>query len=192
MHTRGADRSSDFIDHFGRGRPWNVTIPVFAGHGILCGNKRRISVGLQLAAGNLIANETTRILKTAFGRRRPYETDSPFEFFENGSAFYSGNTVSVFTMATILSKNFPRQDLGLIGIHGDVPVIPVLSFSIGGFVGLQRLYSNNHWASDVFFGALAGYPMGCTVVHLGKKVSLGSLFIVPGQSWSLLWGLHID
>jgi hypothetical protein len=191
LHNGPADSFFEFVEHFGKGGPYFVSVPLLAGHGLLFNSKKSLAVSGELVVGYVASQGITRLLKTAFGRKRPYETDSPFEFFEGGSSFYSGHTVTIFTFATIISKNFPRQNLGFIGLHGGLPVIPVFSYSLAGLVGIQRLYSNQHWTSDVFFGALAGYVMGSTIVHFGRKVRLGSFIIAPGESPILLWSLQI-
>jgi membrane-associated phospholipid phosphatase len=191
LHNGPADSFFEIVEHFGKGGPYFVAVPILAGHGLLFGNRKSIAVSGELAVGCVASQGITRLLKTAFGRKRPYETDSPFEFFEGGSSFYSGHTVTIFTFATIISKNFPRQNLGFIGLHRDLPVIPIFSYSLAGLVGIQRLYSNQHWTSDVFFGALAGYTIGSTIVHFGKKVHLGSFIIGPGESPILLWSLRV-
>ncbi|MFQ6008873.1 MAG: phosphatase PAP2 family protein, partial [Candidatus Zixiibacteriota bacterium] len=191
LHNGTADSFFEIVEPFGKGRLYFVSVPLFAGHGLLFNNKKSFTVSGELAIGYIFSQEVTRLLKAAFGRKRPYEADSPFKFFEGGSSFYSGHTVTIFTFATIISKNFPRQNLGFIGLHRDLPVIPVFSYSLAGLVGIQRLYSNQHWTSDVFFGALAGYVIGSAVVHFGGKICLSSFLIAPGESPIFLWSLHI-
>jgi hypothetical protein len=41
----------------------------------------------------------------------------------------------------------------------------------------QRIYSNNHWATDVYFAALAGYAVGSLAVHLGDGLRTGKFHL---------------
>ncbi len=182
-HNHAADHFSRAIRQYGMVGPYAITIPMFAGYGLLFKNQKSLYVAGELAGGAIIAGGVTEVIKKTFGRERPYETSSPFKFFKGGSSFYSGHSISAWTFATILSKNYPRQDLGFLGIHDEVPLLPIVTYTAAGLVCIQRLYSHNHWASDVYYGALAGYGTGSLVVHLGNKMRqrrLGLSFDHPG------------
>ncbi len=169
MRGRAADDFSLFIRHFGTSGPFMIAMPLLAGHGLIFRNKKSYYIAGELAAGLLVGTGVTMGVKKAFGRERPYQTDSPFKFFKGGSSFYSGHSITAWTFATVISKNYPRQNLGFMGIRGEPPVVPVLMYSAAGLVCVQRLYSHNHWASDVYYGALAGYATGSAAVYLGNK-----------------------
>lgn len=169
LHNDISSKIFQRIEPFGRKGIYYASVPLFITQGLVFKNKKSLMVGAELFVGFQVANGFTYLVKSGFGRKRPFESDSPYDFFKGGSAFYSGHTVNIFTFATILSKNYPKQDLNLIGIDKELPVVPILSYSIAGLVGLQRLYDNSHWASDVYFGALAGYVFGSLIVHFGNK-----------------------
>jgi membrane-associated phospholipid phosphatase len=174
-HNNAADHFSLAIRKYGMVGPYAIAIPLLAGHGLLYKNRKSLYVAGELTGGILIAGGVTESVKKIFGRERPYQTSSPFRFFKGGSSFYSGHTIFAWTFATILSKNYPRQNLGVIGIHQDIPLVPALAYAAAGLVGVQRLYSHNHWASDVYYGALAGYGVGSLAVYLGNQVCQGRL-----------------
>jgi hypothetical protein len=190
LHGRIPDQFLGSIEHFGREGPYVIAIPLLLGHGLIFKNKKSFLVGEQLAGGFLLCEGLTVTVKAAFGRERPYETSSPYQFFKGGSSFYSGHTATAFSFATILSKNFPAQNLGFIGIDQEIPLVPIVSYSIAGLVGIQRLYGNHHWASDVYFGSLAGYLVGSLVVHFGRRMHHSSLLIIPGQTLMVLRVFH--
>jgi hypothetical protein len=176
--------NSDFfntIEPLGLRKIYVAAIPIFVGHGLIFKDKKSMMVGGELFAGMQLANGITYLVKSGFGRKRPFESDSPFDFFEGGSSFYSGHVVNIFTFATILSKNYPKQDLSFIGVDRNLPLVPVISYSTAVLVGIQRLYGNTHWLSDVYFGALAGYGIGSLVMYLGNLVGERWLSIVPGD-----------
>lgn len=176
-----ADQISPVIGKFGMPQPYAITIPILVGNGLIWKNKKSFYVAGELIGGLLIAGGVTEGIKSTFGRERPYQTSSPFEFFDGGSSFYSGHSISAWTFATIMAKNYPRQDLGFIGIHERLPIVPVLMYSAAGLVCMQRLYSHNHWASDVYYGALAGYGAGSLAFYLGERFRTGRLHLALGR-----------
>jgi membrane-associated phospholipid phosphatase len=68
-------------------------------------------------------------------------------------AFPSGHTANAFSIATVFASQY-----------NDTRAIPVLSYSIATLVGISRLTEHEHWASDIFVGALLGYLCGKQVV----------------------------
>ncbi|MFC1650730.1 phosphatase PAP2 family protein [Candidatus Latescibacterota bacterium] len=85
-------------------------------------------------AGNIIA-----------GRRRPREGDGSRRFkFNDGTSFPSGHSSNIVQMATVLSH------------HIDFLPFRVAAYGVATTVCLQRITSDSHWPSDVYFGALYG------------------------------------
>ena len=140
-----------------------------------------MAIAGELMAGLAAEAIITEAFKISFGRLRPDQSDSPLKFFKGGRSFFSGDVSTAFTFSTIMAKNYPRQNLGFIGIHHDVPLAPIFVYLAGGLVCLQRLYSNEHWSSDVYFGALDGYAVGSIVYHYGNKMHLKGFTILPGR-----------
>jgi membrane-associated phospholipid phosphatase len=182
LHSKDANHFFSPIEDFGRGGPYAIAVPLLVGHGLLFKKNKTLVAGGELIVGLLAEEAITQPIKAAFGRKRPYETNSPFRFFKGGTSFFSGHAITAFTFATIVSKNFPHQNLGFIGIHHAVPIIPILTYTTAGLVGIQRLFSNNHWSSDVYYGALMGYAVGSAVVHFGKKVHLRGFSMEPHKT----------
>lgn len=179
-----ADGFFNAVEDYGRMGPYALSVPLLVAHGLLLKNKKSIYVAGELGGSLLLSEGMTRVVKAAFGRLRPYESESPYKFFKGGDSFYSGHSIAAFTFSTVMAKNYPRQDLGFLGIDGEVPLVPIAAYMAAGLVGIQRIYSNNHWASDVYFGALAGYGVGTVTVHVGEKLRGGKfrLFCRPGRN----------
>lgn len=182
LHSETADRVFTNVEVLGRHGPYYVGVPLVLAEGLVFRDRRSLVAAGELTAGLGLSEGITQIVKRSFGRRRPSESDSPYDFFKGGTSFYSGHTISIFTFATILAKSYPRQNLKVIGIDRPFPLIPVLSYSLAVSVGLERLYDNKHWASDVYAGALAGYAVGGLTVYLGKKIHIDSWSVVPGRT----------
>ncbi|WP_460594254.1 phosphatase PAP2 family protein [Geomonas sp. Red276] len=98
-----------------------------------------------------ISGLITEGLKTTFQRHRPNTGQDPDSF--NGPhfslknvSFSSGHTASAFSIATIFAN-----------VYKDNPFVPPLAYGLASLTGLSRIYSNEHWSSDVFVGAALGY-----------------------------------
>jgi hypothetical protein len=104
-----------------------------------------LSLESMAAAGALVA--ATKII---LGRARPYSGEYPFTFrmFSTKAvynSFPSGHTAAAFAVATTIAD----QTRGV--------AVDILAYSVATLVGLSRLHDNQHWASSVFAGALAGH-----------------------------------
>jgi membrane-associated phospholipid phosphatase len=184
LRGHAADKFFHTAEHYGSVGPTVITMPILAVHGLIFKDRKSFYVAGELGGGLFFAAIITEVVKASFGRLRPYQSNSPYEFFDGGSSFYSGHTISAFTYSTIVAKNYPRQNLGVIGIDRNIPVIPILVYSAAGFTGLQRIYSNNHWASDVYIGALAGYCVGAITYSLGERIRAGTFHLPFHLAWN--------
>jgi hypothetical protein len=117
----------------------------------------------------------TQLIKQLTGRERP-KASYIFSHIEGGrwhgifskylevspddrsrfsyDAFPSGHTATAFSIATVFATQY-----------NDTKVVPVLFYSAATLVGISRLTEHEHWASDVFVGALLGYLSGKQVVN---------------------------
>ena len=58
-------------------------------------------------------------------------------------------------------------------------MVDVIAYGLASMVGIQRIYSDKHWASDVFAGAVIGIVSGKSIVYLHKRKETGSVYLVP-------------
>ncbi|AMW32401.1 Membrane-associated phospholipid phosphatase [Fervidobacterium changbaicum] len=96
----------------------------------------------------VVSAAITGVVKFLVGRARPYVSDSPytFKFFSTDEAyqsFPSGHSALSWAIFTPVAKKFGE-----------------FWYSIPTLFALQRLWSNNHWFSDVYYGSLIGYTTG--------------------------------
>ena len=119
-------------------------------------------------------------IKFVTERHRPNSGDSPGIWdgpkLKTGNlSVPSGHTTSAFAMATVIAEEYR-----------DNQWIPPIAYGLATLTGLSRIYTNDHWASDVFLGAALGYLVGKAVTgyHDGKHHS-DTVIILPvvSQQW---------
>ncbi|MDD5570478.1 MAG: phosphatase PAP2 family protein [Bacteroidales bacterium] len=121
--------------------------------GVVFKNERIKKTALLSAKALAISSMISVIVKYSAHRQRPYEAyqansklfDGP-SFEDKHLSFVSGHTISIFSVATIFASEYK-----------DIKMIPVISYSLAGLAGISRIYENDHWASDVVFGAALGF-----------------------------------
>ncbi|MDZ7741906.1 MAG: phosphatase PAP2 family protein [Bacteroidota bacterium] len=96
----------------------------------------------------------------------PRNWDGPFSDIQYTS-FPSAHTTAAFATACFLSEYFKEKKW-----------VPWLSYTLAAGVGLSRINDDEHWASDVFAGAILGYYMARFLMR-NKNTSLG-LQVLPG------------
>ncbi len=121
----------------------------------------------------LAANAIGTVMKYSLGRARPYHgnkhTFSPFNFSAAHASFPSGHTTSAFSIASVFAARYDSLWVG------------GLAYGAASAVALQRLYSNNHWPSDVLMSAFLGTVTGRAVVRFaqGCPVEKSSALVLP-------------
>ncbi len=128
------------------------------------------SYGRDLFTGLFYAGSITTIIKFVTGRSRPYVNEGPYKFryFQTKNdltSFPSGHTTVAFTLATITANEFNN------------PTITTLAYTTAFGTAIERIYSNNHWFSDVVTAGIIGYTVGKIITN--KKNPNNSLQIYP-------------
>jgi membrane-associated phospholipid phosphatase len=112
-----------------------------------------------LAGTSLILTTTvTRILKITVGRGRPYHTTDPhtfrmFSFADAYNSFPSGHSVAAFSVSAVLAHRLDNV-WATVGLY-----------SLATLTSLSRIYADEHWFSDVVFGALCSTAMTRTIIR---------------------------
>lgn len=137
-------------------------LPLMGGmflYGTLAKKEKPFNSALSGVKAFVLSTIVTRAIKYSFNRHRPLENDGAYFFagpFNPFSlSFPSGHTTTAFAFAAVMAKNYKHK-----------PIIPILSYTLATSVAVARVWSKEHWASDVFVGALVGWSVGTIVSHI--------------------------
>jgi membrane-associated phospholipid phosphatase len=120
---------------------------------------RVTSLGADLIDAQIVNGVLTQGLKVAVNRTRP-----------NGSSrgFPSGHTSSTFATAAVIQRH--------LGWKASIPF-----YALGTYVSASRMVDNEHFASDVIFGAAIGMISG-RAASFGHGVSVTAAPILGGAA----------
>jgi membrane-associated phospholipid phosphatase len=109
--------------------------------------------GLILGTALLTSGLLQSTLKPLVGRARPENRSGSYDFHLLLHSFPSGHVVMAFTISFVLAERI-----------NNVP-IRILFYALAASTAMCRLYSNNHWLSDVWFGASAAWFIGSVPIR---------------------------
>jgi membrane-associated phospholipid phosphatase len=180
---RWVNASSPFISEFGS----NYGLYVVLANGLVSAafkNEKGVQTSLLATQAFVTSGIWTQIIKQLTGRERP-KASYIFSHKEGGrwhgifsryldvspddrskmsyDAFPSGHTATAFSIATVFATQY-----------ADIKAVPLICYSAATAVGISRLTEHEHWASDVFVGAIIGYLSGKQVVQNFRKTHPGS------------------
>ncbi len=151
---------------------WNgvALVGVIGGISAVFGKQKGVQTSLLATQAMITSGVWIHVIKTMTGRERPkgaylYSLNptgkwyGPFSRFNKNiasdksvfafDAFPSGHTALAFSVATVFAERYRN-----------VKAIPVFCYSTATLIGISRLIEHEHWASDVFAGAVLGYICG--------------------------------
>ena len=124
----------------------------FALHGVLKKDNYSLQTAFIVAESYLFNGVLVQAVKYVAGRKRPYQTSGdPLDWkpLDGGTSFYSGHTSTSFAVASVVAYRYK-----------DVKWVPWVCYGLAGLTGLQRIYYNKHYTSDVLMGAVVGTSTG--------------------------------
>jgi membrane-associated phospholipid phosphatase len=113
-------------------------------------NARARETGLLGAEALVDSGLVVEALKLASQRQRPPTDHASGEFFSGGSSFPSGHSISAWSLATVIAKEYGRRR----------PLVQVGVYGLATAVSLSRFTGRNHFLSDVLVGSALGYGIG--------------------------------
>lgn len=169
QHTKARDVFFKYAEPMGNIYPVMAVSAVFI-KGIV--NKENYSVETSMIAAEsmILTTAMVQLVKNTACRTRPNNeaTTNPHQWqgpFFKGNSFYSGHTTTAFAAASVFAYRYRHTKW-----------VPIVSYSLATIGGLQRIYNNRHWASDVFMGAVMGSATG---VFLCKQWENNSIKFYP-------------
>lgn len=158
-----------------------LTLPVISLAGNLTDANAWITYGIMYAESALLVYGTTETLKSSILRYRPYfySGDIPSgEGSEYYKSFPSRHSAFAFMSAGFLTSTFFTE-------YPDSPwKIPVCaaSYSLAAGISVARIYSGNHFLSDILVGAAIGSVYGYLIPWLHLRKDTGALTLAPSPN----------
>jgi len=153
-----------------------LIVPLFlvsGAGGYLGKNQRLVRMSVETLETLALSGLAVQILKVSTGRSRPFRDSGSWDFagpsFSNEAfhSFPSGHAVTIGSVAGVLAGEF-----GSIWID----------LAAGGLVGLtafQRMYADQHWASDAFLGSAIGIATGYSIARHRKEIAKTRFLVTP-------------
>jgi membrane-associated phospholipid phosphatase len=165
----GLAKASPVFTEFGN---WNgvALVGAIGTVSAVFGKQKGVQTSLLATQAMITSGVWIHVIKTLTGRERPkgaylYSQNptgkwyGPFSRFNKNiasdksvfafDAFPSGHTALAFSVATVFADRYKN-----------VKAVPIFCYTTASLIGVSRLIEHEHWASDVFAGAILGYVCG--------------------------------
>jgi membrane-associated phospholipid phosphatase len=157
--SRFTDWISDATTGFGGAWAQNVGVGyLLAGYVLRDWNTRE--TGREILESGFLSHVLDKyLLKSAFGRERPFESNGEVRFhpFSSHDSFPSGHATEAFALASVIS------------IRSKGWVVPTLAYGLAALVAFDRVNDRVHFASDAAAGAILGTAVGRFIVNRHKR-----------------------
>lgn len=145
----------------------------FGAYSLLSGDDHAQRTSVVMSEALITSGLWVRLGKVMFSRERPnasvqfshrpggewrYITGffrTRFQTVGQYDAFPSGHTATAFSLAAVIDASYGP----------DRPAVGIAAYALATGVGLTRMVEHEHWASDVFAGAVIGYLCGHQVAE---------------------------
>lgn len=157
------DVAFSFGRWYGNGLP---TLYVFLGlyaAGLIFKRDKLRETGLLVAEAYLFSGLLTLLVKSTFGRLRPYMEMGAYNFHgwslanNDQFSFFSGHAAVSFALSTILAST--TKNIYLKSFYYSLAIITCIS----------RIYHSQHWLSDVVTGAIISYTISRVLVAIHNE-----------------------
>jgi membrane-associated phospholipid phosphatase len=136
--------------HFSAAALWYV---------LAAGNNDRLNTNRAFTMINALAVDGAIILALKAARDEPTPNNK-------GWGWPSGHTSSSFTFASVLDEYYG-------------PMVGIPAYIVASLVGYRMVDTDDHWASDVVFGATLGWVVGHTIAGKEKTLELAGFSVLP-------------
>ncbi len=170
-----AENMSKYVfEPFGNYKVSSVLIGSLYLGGRLSKDKRLAGTSLVAAKSFIVSAVFAKTIKELTHRHYDYTTglpvwDGPFSDSKS-SSFPSGHATVAFSFATVFASEYKSTIW-----------VPVLMYTLATGAAVERLYNNNHWASEVVVGSALGFVTGRFMWKQLRKAG-NNLVILPTAS----------
>lgn len=169
QHYPSISKPVDFFKNFGEIKIFSPLAITTYAVGYFFDNQKLYEIGRDLTNSLFYTGMIVTTIKTLTGRSRPFTNDGPtkYKFYRKTfdyTSFPSGHAAVAFTFATVLSNHLQNDFASLI------------LYTIATGTAFQRIYSNNHWLSDVVFSSVFAYNVADIISN--KKHKPDNAFII--------------
>ena len=144
------------------------------GTGFVIRNQWLRETAVLVGTAVIVSSLATRILKPVIGRGRPYVEGGNGTFHmmtlnDDYNSFPSGHTVVAFSISSVLAARIDHP-LATVGLYG-----------MACLTALSRVYTDQHWFSDIVFGGIFASAIGRSLVagHEAGDRDAQSFHIIP-------------
>ena len=165
LHSKPLDAFFRNTEPLGNYYPMMV-ISAFMLKGLIDKDNYPTETALVAAEAMIFTTVAVQIVKNTVGRTRPNADGTTFSHqfngpFFNGTSFYSGHTTTAFTVASVFAYRYRNTKW-----------VPILSYGLATIAGMERIYDNRHWTSDVVMGAAIGTATGIFLCKQWEKSTI--------------------
>ena len=164
---------------FARLQEGTLTFGNLALYGIfrLTGADAAADITFHAAEAVVVGSLASQVIRGPLGRSRPHVTAlkdqydfAPFRGFREFEyrAFPSIHTASAFAVATVYSMETNRR------ARGATWIVAPIAYALAAGPGISRMYTGQHWASDILAGAAMGTLAGVLTVRYNHDVRPGN------------------
>lgn len=158
LHSEKLDKLSHNLEPIGNTYSY-LALGAILLNGVVQKDNYALETGFIAMESYVFGAVFVRSVKALAGRERPnYEGSStphnwygPFieKPWTQQVSFFSGHTTTTFSIASVFAYRY--RDTGWV---------PYVAYGLATLGGLQRIYDNEHWTSDVLMGAAVGTATG--------------------------------
>jgi len=177
--VQGSSSRHDFVKSLTIVNETPLTIGAFVTYGVgrLAGKPTIADIGLHATEALVLTVGVSEAIRGPLGRLRPREShDDQYDFLFWGgfTDFARRSYPSLHSAVGFASATAIVQEIHFRNPRANVWAAPLL-YTAALIPGVTRLYLDEHWASDVFSGAVLGAVLGTKVVKYAHTHSRNRL-----------------